>query len=380
MTTPAAENVSGETRPSIEDALSRSWDAVVVGAGPAGSAAAWGIARRGASALLIDRGTFPRAKVCGCCLGPLGVNSLREMGVFDGLSARDLRTLELTTSRRTQTLGLPGVVTVSREELDLALVEAAADQGVATLLGVAARIEGGRVTIGSRALCSRVVVDARGLRPDPRSRNQRRTMVGFGATVCRDMAPIEPSTLRMVVGRSGYLGLAPLEDGRLAIGAAVRADAIRSGGRSPALGELLRLAGVVRIDETITKMRGVPQLRTRLKPQDGSVFRVGDAARFVEPITGEGMGWALAGGLAVAPLALRSIVEPDAPLEWPAAHAALLRRSFSRCAAVSALVRWPGATSAALRAMSVLPRLRDGALARATGRSGAIFDPVGRGA
>src|SRR5262249_23647918 len=46
----------------------RRWDAVVVGAGPAGALAARELARLGAAVLLVDRATFPRWKVCGCCL------------------------------------------------------------------------------------------------------------------------------------------------------------------------------------------------------------------------------------------------------------------------------------------------------------------------
>ena len=54
------------------------WDAVVVGAGPAGSMAALGLARAGAAVLLVDRATFPRPKVCGCCLNGAALAALRS--------------------------------------------------------------------------------------------------------------------------------------------------------------------------------------------------------------------------------------------------------------------------------------------------------------
>ena len=49
-------------------AVDQLWDVVVVGAGPTGSLAARQLARAGADVLLVDRLSFPRWKVCGCCL------------------------------------------------------------------------------------------------------------------------------------------------------------------------------------------------------------------------------------------------------------------------------------------------------------------------
>ncbi|MGX1481342.1 flavin-dependent dehydrogenase [Streptomyces griseus] len=46
---------------------------IVVGAGPAGSAAALHLARAGVDVLLLEKGTFPRDKVCGDGLTPRGV-------------------------------------------------------------------------------------------------------------------------------------------------------------------------------------------------------------------------------------------------------------------------------------------------------------------
>src|SRR5437762_947004 len=53
---------------TLADAERRVWDVVVVGAGPAGAAAARELARRSVSVLLVDKAVFPRWKVCGSCL------------------------------------------------------------------------------------------------------------------------------------------------------------------------------------------------------------------------------------------------------------------------------------------------------------------------
>lgn len=56
-------------------------DVLVVGAGPAGSAAAYHLARHGVNVLAVDRAAFPREKVCGDGLTPRGVRQLLEMGI-----------------------------------------------------------------------------------------------------------------------------------------------------------------------------------------------------------------------------------------------------------------------------------------------------------
>ena len=66
---------------SPAEAATRVWDAVVVGAGPAGSAAALAGARAGLRVLLVDRSVFPRDKVCGGCLNASAVESLGLLGL-----------------------------------------------------------------------------------------------------------------------------------------------------------------------------------------------------------------------------------------------------------------------------------------------------------
>lgn len=60
---------------------------IVVGAGPAGSATAWHLARTGVPTLLLDKSGFPRDKVCGDCLSPRAQHYLERMGLLDAVAA-----------------------------------------------------------------------------------------------------------------------------------------------------------------------------------------------------------------------------------------------------------------------------------------------------
>ena len=60
---------------------------IVVGAGPAGSATAYHLARAGVATLLIDKSAFPRDKVCGDCLSPRAQHYLARLGLLDAVAA-----------------------------------------------------------------------------------------------------------------------------------------------------------------------------------------------------------------------------------------------------------------------------------------------------
>ena len=67
------------------DAPAAAWDAIVIGAGPAGAFTALQLARAGARTLLVDRKPFPRAKVCGGCVNARAVAILERAGLGDSM-------------------------------------------------------------------------------------------------------------------------------------------------------------------------------------------------------------------------------------------------------------------------------------------------------
>ena len=370
------------------DASRVEWDAVVVGAGLAGSVAARGLADAGHRVLLVERTTFPRSKVCGCCLGRLGQATLDAVGlghVLESCGARPLEDVRLHVGRRPALVPLRDVVGVSREALDQRLAAEAVAAGADLLLDTRADAsEDGSVRVhvgGARhELTARTVILAAGLRSHAtdRASSRRSQLVGFGAMASSSSSPVGSGTVEMVIDRAGYVGVAPLEDGRVTIASALRSDSIRgSGGARAVLQRLLQSAGLGELTEgDSVRFTGVPTLRRqRAALQAGRLLAVGDAAGFVEPITGEGMSWALAGGAAVVPCAQAAIRDGMQAADWQSTWRRLMRRRHLRCSIVGASIRHPSLVRTALAASSLLPPLRGPFLAGLIGGA----DPVPEG-
>ncbi|HZL34628.1 MAG TPA: FAD-dependent oxidoreductase, partial [Tepidisphaeraceae bacterium] len=106
----------------------------IIGAGPAGSAAALLLARRGWDATLIEQHRFPRDKVCGECLSALGVEALQRIGLMPGLLQAGAVWLHRTIVHGRE--GRPAAIHlerpmlgISRAALDGLLLDAAGDSG-----------------------------------------------------------------------------------------------------------------------------------------------------------------------------------------------------------------------------------------------------------
>jgi flavin-dependent dehydrogenase len=349
------------------------WDAVVVGAGPAGSVAARELARRGRRVLLADKAAFPRPKVCGCCLNGAAVGTLNRLGLGWVLrGAVPLDRVTVAAGRRQATLPLPGGLALSRTALDARLIEAAVAAGVefranTTLSRDAESSErsagaDAALPFGSRlngALTpTRLLVLASGLSGGDAEPGSR---IGAGVVLPAD-APgfYTPGMIHMATGRGGYVGLVRVEDGRLDVAAAFDVAFVRAeGGPGPAAETILREVGWPIPDGfTTAPWKGTPALTRRPARLAGHrLFVVGDAAGYVEPFTGEGMAWAVASAAALAPIAARAADRWDDRLaaEWEAAHRRAVGRRQRVCRAVSRVLRSPLLTRAAVRALSLFP-------------------------
>jgi flavin-dependent dehydrogenase len=358
------------------------WDVLVVGAGPAGSVAAGELARLGASVLVVDRANFPRTKVCGCCLNGRALAALSDAGLGSlpaAAGAVPLHSMCLAAGRRTARLPLGHGRSLSRSALDAALVRAAIARGAAFLPGTIAtlatdapdelRLVRLRQGPGEAVAAARVVLAADGLGglllgrggiaaapPRPGSR------IGAGVVIEHGDTFFAPGVIYMTCGRSGYVGLVRLEDGRLDLACALSTDAVRAASGPGAVAEeVLGEAGwPVPAGLAGQPWRGTaPLTRQAHRVADRRLFALGDATGYVEPFTGEGMAWAAASAVALAPLALRAARrwEDGLAREWARRHRRLVTRRQGACRLLAALLRRPALTAAVVAVLARLPGL-----------------------
>lgn len=360
------------------------WDAVVVGAGPAGSLTALELARNGLKVLLVDKATFPRRKVCGACLSSVAVQWLERVGL-GGLpgacGAVTLSEVHLACRQRTAKLAHRGGVAISREAFDAAMIRAAIASGSHFLSGIAAKCaEQGDadfriVDLDGTLIATRVVVLADGLRGTSTGRANvsqvaAGSRIGAGAVVESTSGFYSNGTTYMAVGRGGYVGLVRDEAGRLNLAAAFDAEFVREArGLGPAAALVLGEAGLPAISHLESlPWHGTPALTRKPQRIGGHRwFAVGDATGYVEPFTGEGMTWAISSGIALAPIVRRAAISawnPHYELDWRRVHSRLVGRNQGVCRTMAWALRQPWLCGSTVAALACLPQLATPVLRR----------------
>lgn len=340
------------------------FDVLVIGAGPAGSSVARLLARRGFAVALADQKEFPRHKPCGEFLSPQCQPVLADMGL-DGLlqrvRAHRVQGMQLAHGRHAahgrfrrlaDRLQSPAHgFAVRRERFDAALVDEARAAGVHWLprhrcVGVLRRgnvVRGARLCDpdgDERSVSARFVLAADGVRSPIAAEvglQRRQGWLDQFALVAhfRGVPALDHAEVHLL--RAGFFAGTTVDDGCFALNLVVPRRSLqhRPPGdldafvaahleRAPLLAERLAAA------QRLAGWRGCGPFAFRTTRQWlPGLALVGDAAGYVDPLTGEGIYFALLGASLLAPAIDRAITEPARAADALSAYAAARHRELA---------------------------------------------------
>jgi flavin-dependent dehydrogenase len=342
---------------------------VILGAGPAGCAAAIALAQAGANPLLVDRDAQVGDPLCGGFLSWSTASQLRDLGIDPAaLGAHRVNHLRLFAQGRESRGPLPQIAYgLSRHALDTAMRQCAAGLGVELAFDTIRTIEPGKL-IGSKAdLPYTSLFLASGkhdVRGHPRPRPVRDPALGLRLRLPENSArtALLAGAIELHLFRGGYAGVVMQENGTTNVCLALKKSALATHGGTPArLFAMLARASAAfaeRLGEDwqharIDSIGAVPYGFSVCDTASG-LFRLGDQAAVIPSLAGEGISIALASGQ----LAAR---------HWLAAGAdaaPAFQRRFARSAArpvrLAGVVRHLAENSLAARAALVAARLLPG--------------------
>lgn len=340
------------------------WDVIVLGAGPAGAVAARQLALAKLRVLLIEKASLPRFKVCGGCLGGAALHVLENIGLGHlpaQCGGAPLDRMELANAGSIASIPVGRCVAVCRREFDELLVNEAANAGAVVYDGVEGMLPSledysGRGDVrpvklrrgGSECVVfGRAVIIATGLAgcPSPfKSQTSTGSLIGLGALLECDRRFTRAGMLQMGCSASGYVGVAPLGDGRLDIAAAVDPRTLAAvGSASRLIDRILRESGLPAPENVnAVHWRGTPPLTRTTRPLAAHrCLLVGDAAGYVEPFTGEGIGWAMQSALLASSIVLKNIESWSEAVteQWQHTYDSVLLSHQRTCRTITRLLR-----------------------------------------
>ncbi len=374
-------------------------DVLIAGAGPSGAVAALVLARAGARVLIVDRSSYPRDKLCGDTLNPGAVAFLTSRGLQGGALDRalPLAGMRLTGPGAEVSARYPASVSglaLPRRDLDQWLLDQAIRAGVRFEGGVTAKrpltegpdsafvvkglVIAGESTRGREIRLPATTTIAADGRRSPMARAlglsrdahaPRRWAFGVYATDVAGTSELG----EMHIHAGGYIGVAPLPCGLTNV---CVVTGPRPAGRTPL--DVIRTAVAAHRDvgPRFARARFVSAVRVlgplasdTWMPGRQGLLLAGDAAGFVDPMTGDGLHLAMQGAELAARETLRVLETGDfagAPLRLARAR----QRTLGAKLRFNRAVRWLVGRPAALELASLGARLAPGVVREAVRYAG----------
>lgn len=289
------------------------YDLAIIGGGPAGASAAISAARRGARVLLLERGRFPRHKVCGEFVSAESLSLLADL--LDSEHAALIQDAVripcariFLDGRTLQAAVDPPAASIARFDLDAALWRSAVSAGVDARQQASVQSVAGagpfRLAAAGEEFEARALVNASGrwsnlnLAPPENGRASQKWL-GVKAHFAE---PASQPSVDLYFFEGGYCGVQPVAvadeksgAGRVNASAMVRADVASSlpevFAQHPALRE--RSRNWTLLSDPVSTS---PLIFRNPQPERGGVLLAGDAAGFVDPFVGDGISLALRSG------------------------------------------------------------------------------------
>ncbi|CAM4380957.1 NAD(P)/FAD-dependent oxidoreductase [Paenibacillus tarimensis] len=333
------------------------YDAAVLGAGIAGASLAKSLADKGWNTVLVDRKTFPRHKVCGEFMSPESVGLLRGLRLED--TVMSLNPARINMARlifqggQTVEVPLPGqALGISRYTLDAALHREAVRSGADLMEGhvvqaisqpsagegfaIQLRHSGEVQTIGAR-----IVVSAMGGSVPAGLPGHRKLPANgrgyIGVKSHYDNMAIGPA-VELYIMKEGYLGLSPIEEGRINAAALVTSRLAKESGSSAMMIMEQFIDKHPALRKRMSQAEPVPRSQAAVFPVHiGSPPQIwdgiplaGDTAAVIPPLCGDGMAMALRSSQLCAGMADQFLRGELSYENWHMAYTHAIRSEFLR--------------------------------------------------
>lgn len=328
-------------------------DAVVVGAGPGGSAAAHFLSAQGLDVLLLDRAEFPRDKTCGDGLTPRALRVLDSMGLLGEIRGQPINAYEVIAPNGSATTapitGPHEALVVPRLTLDNLILQRAVRSGATFRGGVSvSRIEPERtgvrvLTSDGRAFGARVGIVATGAATGVLSRSgilAKRPKAMLAARAYFEDLPhvLEPTfQLRFNgVPSPGYGWVFPTGERAANIGVGF----FPKKGSPTAVQAFQEFADTIHGGRQVGPVKGYPIRVDFLgSPTTATnILLVGEAAGLVNPLTGEGIDYALESGRIAAEHVVQGLIS-GVHEAWLSEYNRLLHGRYERIFRFSEWIR-----------------------------------------